>query len=193
MHIPDEAVEEWRDIPGWEGLYRVSSAGRIFSIRKQQIIKSHLQSTGRQFVSLYRAGKGKNMGVHRIVCEAFHGPPQGKQECNHIDGDPLNNTPGNLEWCSRSYNQLHAIYLLGHLRKRVACYDQVTGEKIAEYPSMASAEEFGFDSGKISQCVSGKRKLHGGLKWLSLEDEASYKTTLKYPRPSTIALKEPQP
>lgn len=39
--------------------------------------------------------------VHRLVCEAFHGPrPEGKQCVAHRDGDTENNRPHNVYWAT---------------------------------------------------------------------------------------------
>lgn len=39
------------------------------------------------------------VSVYRAVCAAFHGePPFVGAVARHLDGDPKNNTPGNLAW-----------------------------------------------------------------------------------------------
>ncbi len=48
------------------------------------------------------------MRVHRLVCQAFHGPPETGQEVNHLDGVKTNNSAQNLEWATRSENLKHA-------------------------------------------------------------------------------------
>lgn len=46
-----------------------------------------------------------NMKVHRLVCEAFHGPaPQGKEYVLHLDEDAHNNRPENLRWGTQKEN-----------------------------------------------------------------------------------------
>lgn len=43
--------------------------------------------------------------IHRLIALAFHGvPPDGNTDVHHIDGNPRNNLPGNLMWCSHQYN-----------------------------------------------------------------------------------------
>ena len=54
-----------------------------------------------------QAGAGVKTSVHRLVCMAFHGLPEGKQEASHLDGNPKNNAPSNLAWTSHSENEQH--------------------------------------------------------------------------------------
>jgi hypothetical protein len=43
--------------------------------------------------------------VHRLVCEAYHGPcPEGLQ-CRHLDGNRQNNRPENLRWSDKATNE----------------------------------------------------------------------------------------
>jgi hypothetical protein len=99
--------EEWRWIPGWEGLYKASSWGRVKSmprrtkhqLRPGKILAPGLLPTGYANVNLSRNGRPKTHYVHRLVLEAFRGPPpEGMAECLHRDGDPMNNNIGNLAW-----------------------------------------------------------------------------------------------
>jgi hypothetical protein len=55
-------------------------------------------------------GKAVNKGVHYLVCTAFHGPmPDWATSVNHIDGDPRNNKPSNLEWSDAKKQMHHAL------------------------------------------------------------------------------------
>lgn len=42
--------------------------------------------------------------LHRVICEAFHGPCPDGMECDHIDNDKLNNSASNLRWVTASFN-----------------------------------------------------------------------------------------
>jgi AraC-like DNA-binding protein len=62
--------------------------------------------------------------VHRIVADAWYGPPPTSQHhVNHKDGDKLNNHPDNLEWVTPTENYVHAMRL-GLVRSRFS-NDQV--------------------------------------------------------------------
>ena len=46
-----------------------------------------------------------NMKIHKLVCEAFHGPaPEGKPVVLHLDEDATNNRPENLRWGTQKEN-----------------------------------------------------------------------------------------
>ena len=106
-------IEEWRKIVGYEGLYEVSSLGRVRSLdrydsinrfRKGRILKSGTDTGGYLFVQLSSNGNEKNHSVHRLVAEAFIPNPDNLPQVNHIDEDKSNNCVDNLEWCDREYN-----------------------------------------------------------------------------------------
>lgn len=110
--------EEWRDIPGWEGLYQASSEGRVRSLPRLvrngrytrltrcTVLKQGRTTTGYPQVTLYGEGRSATVPVHRLVCSAFHGPPEGKMDVAHADGSRDNNRPDNLRWATRAENML---------------------------------------------------------------------------------------
>lgn len=105
--------EIWKDIPGFEGLYKISSFGRIKSFKKDKdgVILKNTNKKGDYF-SFVLQGKGKKQKstrIHRLVAEAFIPNPDNLPEVNHKDGNKQNNRVENLEWCSRSYNTRHSI------------------------------------------------------------------------------------
>ena len=106
-------IEEWRKIVGYEGLYEVSSLGRVRSLdrydernhfRKGKVL-SPIKDTGDYLkVNLYCNGKNKKCLVHRLVAQAFIENPDNLPEVNHKDEDKSNNRVDNLEFCDRKYN-----------------------------------------------------------------------------------------
>ena len=98
--------EIFKDIEGYEGLYKVSNMGNVKSLKygKERILKAGKNRGGYLYVFLYKDGKAKNYTVHKLVGNAFLSNPQGYKELNHKDEDKTNNNADNLEWCSRSYN-----------------------------------------------------------------------------------------
>lgn len=106
--------EIWKDIVGYEGLYQVSNKGRVKSLRyyggnNEQIKSLGLRSDGYLNVSLSKNGKAISKSVHRLVAVAFIPNPENLEMVNHIDENKENNCVENLEWCTRSYNQIYSL------------------------------------------------------------------------------------
>lgn len=100
-------MEEWKDIKGYEGLYQISSNGRVrsFHYNKWNIITSHITGkTNHLKIGLYKNKKRKRFYIHKLVAEAFIPNPNNYIEVNHKDENPLNNSVENLEWCTHNYN-----------------------------------------------------------------------------------------
>lgn len=110
-------MEIWKEIPGRER-FMVSNLGNVKALafqcvwrgrtmdRPEKLVKKSNHSAGYQVVAL---GDNKKHFIHRIVMLAFVGPPTGRQDVNHIDGNKHNNALENLEYCDRMHNVRHAI------------------------------------------------------------------------------------
>lgn len=91
-----EAHEEWRAVPSRPG-YWASSLGRIRGPRC--VLRLSQPPSGRGYVRIL------GVGVHALVCEAFHGPkPCSLHETAHWDGDRTNNRQENLRWATKVEN-----------------------------------------------------------------------------------------
>jgi len=123
--------ETWKPIPGYEGRYEVSDAGRVKALSFMQryvlktgveayrrtrvrILAQNTQNSGYLLVHLHLDNERKAFTVHRLVAEAF--VPGSGQTVNHKDGFKPNNAASNLEWASYGENHKHA-WATG-LRKR---------------------------------------------------------------------------
>lgn len=110
--------EVWRPVAGYEGVYEVSSRGRIKRVLAGQgtrvgtILKGRI-TKGYLYVNLCLNGKRRGYRINRLVCEAFHGPSFGR-ESNHRNGIKTDNRSRNLEWSTHSQNNLHKTRVLGH-------------------------------------------------------------------------------
>lgn len=109
-------TEEWRDIPGYEGLYSVSNLGRVrrdlgdgHAAKAGRILKPwRVRNTGYLAVTLSRENISRKFLLHRLVALVFLGTPQRGWQVNHKDGDKHNARVNNLEWVTGSDNALHA-------------------------------------------------------------------------------------
>ena len=117
------ALEQWKPVRGYEGIYEVSSHGRVRSVGrtitcsdgqvrhlKGKVLRTTLSKRGGYpEVSLYAQGKRERRYVHSLVAEAFFGTrPKGMEVC-HNDGDPTNNHLDNLRYGTRSDNMLDRV------------------------------------------------------------------------------------
>ena len=111
-------TEVWKEIKAYRDTYEVSNYGRV---RKKprigargyhvhgNIKKQRENSNGYLRVSMRIGDKEKEYFVHRLVAELFIPPIPGKTFVNHKDGNKHNNHVSNLEWCTKSENQKHAL------------------------------------------------------------------------------------
>lgn len=96
----------FKEIKNFEG-YIVYDDGQIYGPRCP--LKPFMGRGGYLKVCLSKNNKRKWIYVHRLVCELFIPNILNKKEVNHIDGNKLNNKKENLEWVTRSENNLHAF------------------------------------------------------------------------------------
>ena len=67
-----------KDIKGYEGLYAITSCGKVWSYRRKKFLKLRADQDGYLLVNLYNKGKPKGCLVHRLVAEAYIPNPEGK-------------------------------------------------------------------------------------------------------------------
>ncbi len=115
-------MEEWKDIPEFEGIYQVSNLGRIRSLDRTFISKKDkrtwhiagtigtpaLKSTGYPHKRFKHNGFIKGYIIHRLIAQLFIPNPLNLPEVNHKDGIKTNNKVDNLEWVTQRENMRHA-------------------------------------------------------------------------------------
>lgn len=114
-------IEKWKPVKGYEGLYEVSSLGRIKSLSKrvdsgkchrtypEKILKPGKNRDGYLIVILSDTNHIHHTHkLHRLVAGAFINNPDNLPQVNHKDGNKANNSVDNLEWVSASDNLKHA-------------------------------------------------------------------------------------
>lgn len=161
-----EIVEEWKDIKGYEGLYKISNLGRVKSFQgvKERILKSNIQNCGYEYVVLAMNGKFKTKNIHRLVAEIFIPNPNNYKEINHIDENKHNNNVNNLEWCTRSYNASYGN--TPKSKEKVILQYNKNGDFIKKWKSISEVErQLKISHVSIVNNCKNKRKTAGGYIW----------------------------
>lgn len=186
-----KAHEIWKDIPGYEGFYKISSFGNIKSLPRLvkrcnsiypiqgRNVKTH-NHQGYLKVGLSKNGVDTKYLVHRLVALAFIPNLYNKPYINHINSQPSDNRVENLEWCTQSENNFHAYrfgrklpvrFFLGkkgalhHQAKKCLQYD-LSGNFIKEWGCLNDIErEINIAATSIGGCCSGRLKTAGGFVW----------------------------
>jgi len=96
-------MEEWRPIKGYAKWYEVSSLGYVRRVSDKKLLKRVTSGQGYLQVCLYAGGKhgrlGKFLPIHRLVCEAWNGPPPFEDaQALHRDDNRVRNVPLNIYW-----------------------------------------------------------------------------------------------
>lgn len=132
--------EKCVDVSGYEGVYAVTSFGRVWAYpknrKKGQWLKLNRTKTNYIQVGLKKRGeKRKFKYVHRLVADAFIANPQNKKQVNHINGDKYDCKLINLEWVTPRENIQHSAdiglnkhYKLSYDDKLQICEYRLSGK-----------------------------------------------------------------
>ena len=150
-----------KDIKGYEGLYAVTSCGRVWSYRRKKFLEPKRGVKGYLFVTLCKDGKVKNYRIHRLVAEAYIPNHENLPQVNHKDENKANNCLQNLEWCDAIYNINYGTRN-DKIKKPILQYT-LNGEFVREWPS---ARDVGQEvRANIVHCLKGRNKTAYGYIW----------------------------
>ena len=180
--------EEWRSIAGYEGIYEVSSMGKVRSLdrvdisgRKRngmilQTVKVGHAPNKYLAVSLSKDGVARKVRIQRLVANAFLPNPENKPEVNHLNEDKMDNRVENLCWATSKENMNY-----GTRTKRAAKSAKATAERkrakpvlqiggdgtvVKEYPSVReAARQTGIDRAQIDRCIKKPWYKAKGFQW----------------------------
>jgi len=193
--VPEKTSnEEWRAIIGYEGLYEVSSIGRVRSLTridhlgrlyKERIIGfnksgSEYDNVGYIRVNLTKNGKSHYHYVHRLVAEAFIPNIENKPIVDHANTIRNDNRVSNLRWATEKDNGNNCLSIRkcsinarwrgktgsAMCRSKKTYQRNIDGSLIRVWDSASeAASSIGVDIRNISNCCIGKQKTAYGFKW----------------------------
>lgn len=113
--------EIWKSVVGYEGLYEISSLGRVKRLArvavdalgrkrpyKDKILVNRIgKQTGYPCVNLSKNGKVATLNIHKLIADAFIPNPDNLPCINHIDENRANSVLSNLERCTYKYNMMY--------------------------------------------------------------------------------------
>lgn len=144
-----------KDIKGYEGLYAITSCGKVWSYQSKKFLKPAIDKYGYAWVNLYKNTQKKKITIHRLVAEAYIPNPDNLETVDHIDECKTHNYVNNLRWMSREDNSVRSH------NKPVRCVE--TGEVFDSI--IIAAKEKGLNQSNISKACRGKYKTCGGYHW----------------------------
>lgn len=93
-----------KDIQGYEGLYAITSCGRVWSYKSKRFLMPYKNNKGYLLIKLSKNNVRKAYTIHRLVAEAYIPNPENKEQVNHKDENKENNCVNNLEWMTNEEN-----------------------------------------------------------------------------------------
>lgn len=171
-----QPTEEWRAVPGYEGIFETTATGSVRSARTRRRLKPHLHPSGYQTIATRVGGrKGRAVcgKVHRLVALAWSPARDGADVVNHRNGVKTDNRAANLEWATPSENTRHAYRtgLREQARGEASSAAKLTRADVLSlrrrfplgHPILQArqvAAEYGIDHSTLYQAVRGQTWKH---------------------------------
>jgi hypothetical protein len=96
------------EVENYKG-YFITETGKVWSSKTNRFLKTFVNRKGYLLVKLVNSREDqKTISVHRLVAQHYLTERGSGTQVNHIDGNKLNNSKGNLEWISCLDNVRHS-------------------------------------------------------------------------------------
>ncbi len=174
--------EIWKSIEGTNDFYQVSNLGRVRSwksggkivtkrAKTPRILRPYMSKCGYRKCVIFINNKRNKHKISRLVGKAFLSNPQEKPQINHINGVKTDDFLKNLEWCTRSENQIHAYKnklqlprqgeLCGTSKlKEVDVLRIINSYESGEYTQYQLAKMNNINQSTVNRIVNNKRWKH---------------------------------
>lgn len=142
-------------VEGFEGRYEILENSLIYSVKHRRFLNPSLKRHGYYSVKLYNGEKYVEFTVHSLVAHHFVDGYKEGLEVDHVDANKLNNHYTNLEWVSRSENQVRKhgfLYELSH-----ATHGEHTTRNLKQF-----CLDNQLSQGTMWQVAQGQRGQHKG-------------------------------
>jgi len=158
-------TEIWKDVVGYEGLYKVSNLGNVFGVKYKRILKQYVPKDFYPSVSLCKNNKKSTVCVHGLVANAFlhKNDNYNKNVVNHIDGNKHNNHILNLEYVSVRANS-------------TICYRKNKETKSSKYSGVSLHKKY---NKWLSEIKYKGKKIYVGYFKTEIEAHLAYQNKLK--------------
>jgi hypothetical protein len=169
--LPLTEQEVWCPVVGWEGLYDVSSLGRVRRVAgthqcpRGRVLRTWTPPNGYLYVRLSRPSGKIGAAVHQLVAVAFLGPCPAGMQVNHKDLDRENARADNLEYLTPLENQRHSwangrVPTRGEKLARKLVAGDVSAIRSSPESNRVLAARYGVTVDYIYQLRSGRRWQH---------------------------------
>lgn len=160
-----------KDIKDYEGLYAITSCGKVWSYKSGKFLKPIPDRDGYLKVNLYKDDNMRTFLVHRLVAIAYVPNPNGLPEVNHLDEVKNHDWVSNLEWCEHidnlnygTRNERASASLKGREnkkssapKKKVYCFEL----DMAFNSQSEASKQTGVSQADISKCCHCNRESAG--------------------------------
>lgn len=169
--------EVWRSVKDYEGLYEMTTMGRVRNSMTGQVLRPEKTTNGYLRITLTKNGIHKRYLVHRLVAQVFpdlvswtedaKGKPFEELTVNHLNEDKSDNRVENLQWCPLKYNIDYGTRneRMAKSKSKTVYQKTLDGQLVKVWPSTMECERNGFYHSAVSNCCMGIYSQYKGFKW----------------------------